>query len=230
MIYMKHFLLEGEHLVPFEELAPLVPKHHEFLQRGYDGGVFLFSGPQVPAHGGFLVARAESPEALSALLAEEPFVAAGKMQFSRTIRFDPVQHQPFLKDWFAGAPAAQIAAPASAGAPPVAAEAPNGMRHFLLEGEHLVPFEERAPALIVAHRAFLQKGYDRGDLLFSGPTIPPKGGVLVARAPSLSRLRDMLGEEPYAAAGVMRFKRTTEFDPVERQALLEPWFLGASGL
>lgn len=97
---MKHFLLEGEHLVPFAELADLVPAHHAFLQDGYDKGLFLFSGPQVPAHGGFLVARAESRAALDAALAEEPFVRAGKMRFSRITEFDPVQHQPVLKDWF----------------------------------------------------------------------------------------------------------------------------------
>ncbi len=32
------------------------------------------------------------------------------------------------------------------------------MKHFLLEGEHVVPFEERDPDLIAEHRAFLQRG------------------------------------------------------------------------
>lgn len=98
---MQHFLLEGEHLVPFAELADLVPAHHRFLQQGYDDGVFLFSGPQIPAHGGFLVARAESMAQLQAVLAEEPFVKANKMRFSRITRFDAAQYQPLLKDWFA---------------------------------------------------------------------------------------------------------------------------------
>ncbi|OLP54387.1 hypothetical protein BJF92_19295 [Rhizobium rhizosphaerae] len=97
---MKHFLLEGEHLVPFSELSDLVPLHHAFLQKGYDDGVFLFSGPQIPAHGGFLAARAESREALDTILAEEPFVKAGKMRFSRVTEFDAAQYQPILQDWF----------------------------------------------------------------------------------------------------------------------------------
>jgi uncharacterized protein YciI len=101
---MKHFSLEGEHLVPFDELADLVPKHHEFLQQGYDRGFFLFSGPQIPAHGGFLVARAESLAELNEFLAEEPFVRANKMRFSRITEFHPAQHQPLLKDWFAESP------------------------------------------------------------------------------------------------------------------------------
>lgn len=98
---MKHYVLEGEHLVPFSELAPLIAAHHAFLKQGYEDGAFLFSGPQIPAKGGFLVARAPSREALDELLAEEPFVKAGKMRFSRVSEFDAAQFQPFLADWFA---------------------------------------------------------------------------------------------------------------------------------
>jgi len=100
---MKHFILEGRHLLPFKQFAHLEPEHHAFLQKGYDNGTFLFSGPQVPPHGGFLVARAQSREQLDALLAEEPFVKGGFMQFINVTEFDPVQHQPFLQEWFAGA-------------------------------------------------------------------------------------------------------------------------------
>jgi uncharacterized protein YciI len=98
---MRHFVLEGEYLVPFEELAELLPKHREFLQKGYDAGFFLCSGPQIPARGGFLIARAESRAKLEELLAQEPFTNAKKMRFCRITEFNPVQHQPTLKDWFA---------------------------------------------------------------------------------------------------------------------------------
>ena len=97
---MRHFVLEGEYLVPFDEIAPLIPQHRAFLQRGYDAGVFLCSGPQVPARGGFLLARADSREQLMELLADEPFTKARKMRFVRIAEFNPVQHQPMLKEWF----------------------------------------------------------------------------------------------------------------------------------
>lgn len=97
---MKFFLLEGEHLAPFDEFRHLEPAHHAFLQKGYDEGLFLFSGPQIPPHGGFLVARAPSRETLDAVLAEEPFIKAGKMRFSRITEFHPAQFQPALKGWF----------------------------------------------------------------------------------------------------------------------------------
>jgi uncharacterized protein YciI len=211
---VKHFILEGEHLAPFATFAHLQPHHHAFLQSGYDHGHFLFSGPQIPPHGGFLAARAETREVLDALLAEEPFVKAGKMRFKRVVEFDPVQHQPLVKPWFAGAPVGATAAPA------VSVGSGAGLTHFLLEGEHIVPFEQRAPDLIAAHRAFLQAGYDRGDFLLSGPTIPPKGGVLVARAESRAALDTMLAEEPYGKVGVMRFA----FHPVMHQVALRHWF------
>ena len=82
-----HFILEGQHLAPFAELAHLEPSPHEFLRRGYEEGVFLFSGPQVPPHGGFLAARARSPEALNGMLAEEngpslpPFSPSGAIEY-----------------------------------------------------------------------------------------------------------------------------------------------------
>lgn len=215
---MKHFILEGEHLAPFSTFAHLQPHHHAFLQSGYDHGHFLFSGPQIPPHGGFLAARAESREVLDALLAEEPFVKAGKMRFKRVVEFDPVQHQPLVKPWFAGAPVDAMAAST------VAVGSGAGLTHFLLEGEHIVPFERRAPDLVAAHRAFLQAGYDRGDFLLSGPTIPPKGGVLVARAASRAALDTMLAEEPYGKAGVMRFAAITAFHPVMHQVALRHWF------
>ena len=95
------------------------------------------------------------------------------------------------------------------------------MKHFLLEGEHIVPFEQRAPELIAAHRQFLQQGYDNGRFLLSGPTIPPKGGVLIARAESLEELNEFLADEPYCKAKAMRFSKIIEFDPSSAPARSE---------
>lgn len=97
---MKYYVLEGKHLVPFKDLEHLVPAHHAFLARGYADGHFLFSGPQVPPHGGFLVARAPSREALDEILSGEPFVREGKMQFTRVTEFEAAQCQEFAQAWF----------------------------------------------------------------------------------------------------------------------------------
>ena len=100
------------------------------------------------------------------------------------------------------------------------------MKYFVLEGEHLVPFEQRSPELIARHRAFLQEGYDRGDFLLSGPHIPPTGGILIARAESREALMALLQDEPFTKAKVMRFKTITEFNPVQHQPFLRNWFSG----
>ena len=97
---MQHYLLEGKHLVPFAELQHLEAEHHAYLQAGYDSGHFLFSGPQIPPHGGFLVARAKNREELDALLAAEPFVREGVMEFTRVTEFHPAQFQTALSIWF----------------------------------------------------------------------------------------------------------------------------------
>jgi uncharacterized protein YciI len=98
------------------------------------------------------------------------------------------------------------------------------MKHFFLEGEHLVPFEERAPELIAAHRRFLQQGYDEGRFLVSGPSIPPTGGILIARAESIEELNGYLADEPFCKAKVMHFCKIIEFDPVQHQPMLRNWF------
>ena len=98
---MRYFVLEGTHLVPFEEIpSELKDTHQAFLKKGMASGTFLFSGPKIPATGGFLVARAESPEALRGLLAEEPFTSSGVMVFSSTTEFFPRQNAATLNDWF----------------------------------------------------------------------------------------------------------------------------------
>jgi uncharacterized protein YciI len=98
------------------------------------------------------------------------------------------------------------------------------MKHFLLQGEHIVPFAERAPELIAAHRQFLQQGYEEGRFLLSGPSIPPSGGILLARAETLEELNRFLADEPYCKAKVMRFSKITEFEPVQHQPILNDWF------
>jgi uncharacterized protein YciI len=100
------------------------------------------------------------------------------------------------------------------------------MKHFFLEGQHLVPFEERAPELIAAHRRFLQQGYDEGRFLVSGPSIPPTGGILIARAESIEELNGYLADEPFCKAKVMHFCKIIEFDPVQHQPMLRNWFAG----
>jgi peroxiredoxin/uncharacterized protein YciI len=159
---------------------------------------------------------------LDALLAEEPFVKEGFMQFSSVTEFHPAQHQPLLTDWFAGAPLAgrspsKVRQAATGNASGAVAQ------HFLLEGEHLAPFNDLAD-LVDAHRQFLQTGHGSGHFLFSGSQIPPGGGFLVARPESREDLDRLLAGEPLVKAGKMRFSRVTQFVPAQNAPVLNSWF------
>lgn len=95
---MKHFLIDNTFLSPLPEVEAATPAHREFLQTGYDQGVFLYSGPKVPRTGGVILARAASLEELQAFMAADPFVT-GKMVETRYVEFNPVKRQPFLEAW-----------------------------------------------------------------------------------------------------------------------------------
>jgi uncharacterized protein YciI len=97
---MRHFLVQATYLVPFETIKEAMPRHRAFLQKGYDAGSFLCSGPQVdPPVGGFLVARAQSRADLESMFKEEPFNAEQLASYTFT-EFNPVKRQPWTEQWF----------------------------------------------------------------------------------------------------------------------------------
>jgi uncharacterized protein YciI len=108
---MKHFMVEATYAAPLDVVRAAYPRHRAWLQFGYDAGLFLCSGPKIPPTGGYLVARAESEQALRNLFADEPFNSEGLATFSFT-EFDPVKRQIRLESWFDGSDAA---APAASG-------------------------------------------------------------------------------------------------------------------
>jgi uncharacterized protein YciI len=95
------------------------------------------------------------------------------------------------------------------------------MRHFIVELTYTVPFEQLADAL-PAHRDYLNAGYERSWLLFSGPQLPKTGGIIVARAPSLEALQQFFLHDPFQTRGLATY-RYIEFDPVRRQPFMEAW-------
>src|SRR5512145_824240 len=98
------------------------------------------------------------------------------------------------------------------------------MKHFVILTTFTKPFEEFGE-MVGHHRAFLQKGYDRGWLLCSGPQNPKVGGVIIARAPSLEELQQFFTDDPYQINGLATYQ-FIEFEPVKRQIFLEAWASG----
>jgi len=97
---MKHFIVEITYSVPVEQLSEILPQHRAFLKIGYERGMLLVSGPQIPRLGGFVVARAKSVEVLQDFFARDPY-NLNHLATYRFVEFDPVLHQPFLSDWLA---------------------------------------------------------------------------------------------------------------------------------
>ena len=56
---MKHFVVEATYCAAIETVRAAYARHRAWLQKGYDLGLFLCSGPKEPPTGGYLVARAE---------------------------------------------------------------------------------------------------------------------------------------------------------------------------
>ena len=95
------------------------------------------------------------------------------------------------------------------------------MKHFIVEINYTVPSEQLGDKVNL-HRAYLQKGYDQGWLLCSGPRNPRTGGIVVARAPALEDLQNFFLQDPYHLMGLATYN-FIEFQPVKFNPLLEGW-------
>ena len=95
---MKHFIVEITYTVPAEQLGDVTPEHRAYLQTGYDSGLLLFSGPQVPRVGGIAVARAASLEEIQQFFADDPYQKRG-LAIYRFVEFNPVKNQAFMEPW-----------------------------------------------------------------------------------------------------------------------------------
>jgi uncharacterized protein YciI len=105
---MKHFVVEATYTAPLEKVQQATSRHREWLQKGYDLGLFLCSGPKTsPPVGGYLVARADSIEALKTMFAEEPFNKEGLATFTFT-EFNPVKRQSWTEEWFGESAASHV--------------------------------------------------------------------------------------------------------------------------
>ncbi|MCX4748394.1 YciI family protein [Kitasatospora sp. NBC_01287] len=89
------FVVTLTYTAALERIDELVPAHVEWLDQNYAAGVFLASGRRVPRTGGVILAQAASPEALAAVLAEDPFNKAGVAEY-QVVEFLPTKTAPAL--------------------------------------------------------------------------------------------------------------------------------------
>lgn len=96
---MHHYIVEIIYRAPMERIEQTVAAHRQYLQTGFDSGVLLCSGPQLPRSGGILVARATSREELERFIANDPYKLEQVADY-RVIEFQPLMHQALVAEWF----------------------------------------------------------------------------------------------------------------------------------
>jgi uncharacterized protein YciI len=95
------------------------------------------------------------------------------------------------------------------------------MKHFIIEVTYVVPLT-KIDEMLADHRKFLQDGYNKVLLLFSGPRKPRSGGIIAARADSLEYIKSFFENDPYKINNLATYE-FFEFDPVKFQPFLEDW-------
>ena len=81
---------------PLAAVDALMREHVAWLNEQYAAGRFLVSGRRIPRTGGVIVARGDDRAEIEALVASDPFVAAG-VATCEVIRFRASQTAPGLE-------------------------------------------------------------------------------------------------------------------------------------
>lgn len=90
------FVIDLEYIKNFEEIDALRPKHRELLQKYYDLGILLASGPKNPRTGGVIIALG-AREIIEKMIQEDPFYINQCAEYKIT-EFEAVKHCEALKD------------------------------------------------------------------------------------------------------------------------------------
>lgn len=73
---------------------------------------------------------------------------------------------------------------------------------------------ERVEQYLVAHRAFLDRGYQEQLLIASGPRVPRTGGILLSQCNERAVLETFLSQDPFLLQGIAEYE-VIEFTPVK---------------
>ena len=82
------FVIITTYLWPLEDIQPLLSGHFAWLDRHFQAGTFLLSGPRAPRTGSVTLVRASDRAAVEALVAEDALAQAGAARYDIT-EFSP---------------------------------------------------------------------------------------------------------------------------------------------
>lgn len=85
------FIVNITYTAELSRVDRFIDKHIAFLERHYQQGLFLLSGPKQPRTGGFILAQADSLAELQAIVAQDPFYRETLADYTIT-EFIPTKH------------------------------------------------------------------------------------------------------------------------------------------
>jgi uncharacterized protein YciI len=91
MKYKNMFVVTLDYIASLSEIDAFRPAHLAFLTHGYDSGLFIASGPQVPRNGGIILAICSTKEVLWKTLEKDPFMLNNLATY-KIIEFEPTRH------------------------------------------------------------------------------------------------------------------------------------------
>ena len=96
------------------------------------------------------------------------------------------------------------------------------IRYYTLEGTFVkdLPEQGELEKAITAHLQYLDKGFNDGSILFSGPKIGIGGGIIIVKCSDIDRF---CNNDPLVQAGIQEY-RVTEFELYKCQDFLTDWF------
>ena len=98
---MKYFMLEGtfKNPIPVEkaEFEKLIKEHLSFLQKGFEQGWILVSGPKANRNGGIIIVKGTSLEEIEKYFSADPFA---DVQEYHIVEFELHDCQEMVRNWF----------------------------------------------------------------------------------------------------------------------------------
>jgi uncharacterized protein YciI len=85
------------YIVPTADVDRHIVEHRQFLDKGYEKGIFIASGPLTPRTGGIILAANVETERLKAFMKQDPF-AVHNIALYEFYEFNPIKFCAQIKD------------------------------------------------------------------------------------------------------------------------------------
>ncbi|MGD9595368.1 YciI family protein [Wolinella succinogenes] len=92
------FVITVTYTKPLDIIDAILPEHRAFLQKGYEAGILLASGPMNPRVGGIILGIFKDTKEAMEFTAKDPYAKNNAASY-QVVEFTPVKHAEFLKEF-----------------------------------------------------------------------------------------------------------------------------------